>query len=145
MKILKEKKLQESSFLVGVKTIQDIIELIDGNRKLSTNKLASLSHDKNIRDPFKALYALNALALVGRYGDDYDKLIAQMPKKMTYNGSSFVQKFKSLQCFLYQCSEDIADKELLFKFLLKIKEDIKDACGDFIEDTPEYNDAYWGD
>jgi len=145
MRIIQEKqKLQESAFLVGEKTIQDIIELFEYTRK--GNKIVQLTPDKAYRNERQALYALNALALAGRYGDDYSEIMMQAIKnKPRFNGSSFVQKYKSLQAFLYQCYEEPADKEPLFKYLWGIKEEMKKAVGLYIEETPEYDKCYWGD
>ena len=156
MRIIKEnkKKLNESSFLVGEKTFGDILSLFryskEGDRKLaqlSPAKEAAQKYNGDYHvygDAYEALYSLNALALAGRYGDDYNEI---MNKKgsVPYTDSSFVQKYKSLQAFLYQCYEEPADKEPLFKYLWGIKEEMKKAVGLYIEETPEYDKCYWGD
>jgi len=156
MRIIKEnkKKLNESSFLVGEKTFGDILSLFryskEGDRKLaqlSPAKEAAQKYNGDYHvygDAYEALYSLNALALAGRYGDDYNEI---MNKKgsVPYTDSSFVQKYKSLQSFIYQCNEDPAYRTSLFKYLSDVMKNFKDSVGDFIEKTSEYDKAYWGD
>jgi hypothetical protein len=139
MKILKEKKLEESSFMVGERTLSDVYWLIKNSKKANSIVQRSL---KGV-DLFKALVALNIEALQGRYSHNPEAMSQGVEKYRTQNDStSFVQKFKSLQCFMYQCSEAPADTEPLFKALENIQEL---TTLDFIEDTHEYDHAYWGD
>jgi hypothetical protein len=140
MKIIEKKKIQESSFMVGQATLNDVYWLIEGSKKASAIVMRTIRG----KDLFHALRDLNILALTGRYaGNKPEQMFAGAEKyRVGPDKSSFVQKFKSLQSLVYQCSEDPADKEPLYKALEAIKEL---RVSDFIEDTVEYDRAYWGD
>jgi len=139
MKLLNENKLEESAFMVGERTLSDVYWLIKNSKKANSIVQRSL---KGV-DLFKALVALNIQALTGRYSDRAETMFASVSKyKLRSPAVAFVQRFKSLQCFTYQCSEAPADSEPLFKALELIQ---KLPPTDLIEDTHEYDQAYWGD
>lgn len=52
-----------------------------------------------------------------------------------------VQVLKSLQCFIYQCSEGDIPKSKLYKVLIKIESVLKNAI---IEKYTDYNKLEWG-
>lgn len=51
------------------------------------------------------------------------------------------QLYKSLQCFLYQCSEGDINQTQLYKHVEKIKDEV---ARQLIEYTKEYEEAEWG-
>jgi len=55
--------------------------------------------------------------------------------------TSIMQVYKSLQCFLYQCSEGDIPKSGLYQDLKKLEHDI---AHDIISSTTEYGMAQWG-
>ena len=61
--------------------------------------------------------------------------------KYSYVVASLVQVYKSLQCFLYQCSEGDIPKSKLFQGLRRLEHNI---ANQIISNMPEYNKAQWG-
>lgn len=97
--------------------------------------------DLNWRDRLgQKMWDLNQLALGCRYGDK------KLHLKYFYSDVSRllapVQLFKSLQCWMYQCTEgDIPKKSKLYKvFREKI---ISQMAVSIVQNLPEYDEADW--
>jgi hypothetical protein len=95
---------------------------------------------------------LNYLALNSRYNDDIEEVTTdnitfpQWDKASWQNGfwkmpKSRIQLFKTLQFFIYQCSEDKAIETPLYKALNNIKNDLMYTI---LSNTAEYESAIWG-
>lgn len=83
---------------------------------------------------------LNQLALGYRYGDEELKLqyfYCDVSRLL-----SRIQLFKSLQCWMYQCTEgDIPEKSKLYKvFKHKI---VSHLAVSIVQSMPEYDEAEW--
>jgi hypothetical protein len=139
MKIIEKTKLQESSFMVGERTLSDVYWLIMESTKASSIVKPAL---KGV-NLFTALKNLNILALRIRYsGNKPEQMYAGSEAyKLKPDTTSFVQKYKSLGCFLYQCAEEDVEKSSLFQALVKVE---NLPVRDLIEHTKEYARGYWG-
>lgn len=85
----------------------------------------------------QALYRLNAAAVDHCYGES-DEAPAY---HYTYRRASPTQVYKSLQCFLYQCSEGDVPQHPLYQALDRIQ---RKLAADIIARLPEYQAAVWG-
>lgn len=95
---------------------------------------------KKAEDLGKKMHALNVEAVNCRYGEDADKL--PEPYKIFRNlPATDGQVFKSLSCFLYQCSGGDVDKKPLFKKLNKFRDSLAYCIA---TNTKEYDEATWG-
>ena len=93
-----------------------------------------------------AMFAMNLDAFRQRYGmkaslEDLDCIDLDTRNWHPLEALSEVQFFKSLQCFLYQCTEGDVDEKPLYKTL----DAIRGLLVPFInQDSPEYDAAEWG-
>lgn len=102
----------------------------------------------------KKLIQLNVKALCSRYKDDSNKELMkhydQVIKKYSYNyimpnckaqySENKYQMIKSVDCFLYQCSEGNIPKTKLYKKVQKKLDNFKNWMLDI---QPEYEKAKW--
>ena len=93
-----------------------------------------------------SMLAMNLDAFRQRYGmetllKDLDCIDLDTHNWHPLEALSEVQFFKSLQCFLYQCTEGDVDEKPLYKTLSVIQ----NLLSPFINrDSPEYDAAVWG-
>jgi hypothetical protein len=139
-----------SSFIVSEETIQNIIGIF--YFKGTEYSLLSYQLDKILgkEDNCQALdrlgrklIKLNIQAVNSRYPkhqitQEEEKSI----KAFSVNAQHVprIQRFKSLQCFLYQCSEGNIPSRKLFKQLAELKHSLADII---VSRTPEYEKAEW--
>lgn len=157
-----------SSFIVEDKTINRIVSFcfwthedslkyyIQRELKKVDIDLWSVQSDKEtnkiLKEFGKALLRLNLMAFYDRYKDS-DNISDEIKQEIKTSMKEYkyfdvplkerekIQVLKSIECFLYQCSEGNIPEEPLFKALEQIKENIKDYI---INEIPEYNQAIWG-
>ena len=91
-----------------------------------------------------ALYGMNYNAVMQRYPDlKSDELPGPVDAGYKYSDEpipSAVQIFKSLQCYMYQCSEGNVPQLPLYKALEDYRISIMEHM---ITNTPEYDQASW--
>lgn len=106
-------------------------------------------------DIFKALYQLNVDAYKARYGETVEipekpegHYFVKFEQAVSDDGYAYskvtadhYQIYKTLECFLYQCSEGTVDEEPLFKGMVELK---KAFASMIVSGTEEYNNADWG-
>lgn len=113
-------------------------------------KLAEFIGDP--RDFGRTLYSMNVNAVEQRYPDcvgNPDRLPGQCNDDGSHLPYSYrsavpprpIQLYKSLQCFLYQCSEGDVDELPLYKLL---REYTKDLAVHMIENSADYEKSDWG-
>lgn len=104
----------------------------------------------NYKEMCFRLYGLNVMALIGRYGDNAEDYF---PEKLGYHfksnpgiGASQLYSdtryslYKSVGCYLYQCSEDGADTDPLYYLV----QQLENAIAKFIvESDSRYEQADW--
>ena len=129
-----------SAFLVEDKTINKIATKVYLGRDFEF--VQEQLKDLNIRTPEelgKALFKLNCDSLNGRYGS------AEGFRSMNYRYSlegnhTMLSVFKSLESLIYQCSEDGAIDQKLYKFLEGLALVMAKRI---IWDLPEYKNSRW--
>ena len=126
-----------SAFLVNNETISKLAnELYTNYREGDNNPLK----EKNTKEIAMELYKMNVKALKQRY-ENYDDMIVPFEYCEKAIFDSTFQLLKSLNCYLYQCSEGNVPKKELYKFLSKT---VKfNVMRDIIENIPEYRNAKW--
>lgn len=98
----------------------------------------------------KAMFDLNIAGVNDRYGDGeagkFRKLNYQYvpahPTTLHSDLSKKIQVLKSLQCWLYQCTEGAVVKRPLYRFFQDVVE--PHLMSSIINDLPEYQAAEWG-
>ena len=148
-----------SAFVVEPKTINRIVTFLrtglDRSEHISTTaqcKLREIEWDIETReqaaDLGQAMYNMNLNAVSQRYPDcDHNEL----PGTYTENGqlapykystvpTGKIQALKSLEGWLYQCSEGNVDETALFKAFTYIR---RSLATQIISDRPEYEKAEW--
>lgn len=85
----------------------------------------------------KDMLAMNVEAVAARYGSaDSEKFGA-----FSEVHCSKIQAYKSLQCFLYQCTEGDVDEKPLYKALKEVENSL---AASIVNELPEYDKAVWG-
>lgn len=137
-----------SAFIVNNKTIDRILSFIYWNNGVSSSWrkriLKNIGYDLEKEEECKklglAMYKMNCEAVSQRYGEELNKK-AISDYDYEYTLAKPIQVLKSLQCFLYQCSEGTVPREKLYKALRTIETSI---MGEIISNLPEYEKAEWG-
>jgi hypothetical protein len=91
----------------------------------------------------QAMFLLNVNGVDDRYGDGEARKFRQLDYRYRETESvPLVQILKSLQCWLYQCSEgNVPETELYTFFATDVQLYLMSKI---IERLPEYQEAYWG-
>jgi len=96
--------------------------------------------EHNITNAVRKLYDLNRLALVTRYGDQWDRDTNFSPtieRAATINVAQFI---KCIGCVLYQCAEYLADETDTYKQWRDLEYQLSFT---YLERSPDYNLAEW--
>ena len=90
----------------------------------------------------RELLLLNAEAVAERYRDTVDlDIVSQYRTRLKHFSASLVQQYKSLQCWLYQCSEgERFENHPLYKKGQQIAVQLAERI---VSALPEYNAAKW--
>lgn len=87
------------------------------------------------------LFLLNGLAMRARYGEVHDA--AEFRYEESRGGhDTDVRLYKSIRCFLYQCSEGDVPEKPLFKLMEQFSADV---AGDIIWALPSWDELPWGE
>lgn len=140
-----------SAYIVEDKTINGIVAFLRGNRNLESAvdyRLRPLGHGVYDREHCEALasalYLMNCDAVDDRYGKGTaaqdEAEVQTFPYRALAPGGS-IPTFKSLQCFLYQCSEGDVPERPLYKAMEAIKNALAEQI---IDGLPAYEKAVWG-
>lgn len=137
-----------SAYIVGDKTINRIVDRLVfevSNNSFSHNldeKLSELGYDPADNTfPEKLsqdMHALNVNAVNQRYDEEN-----RVPP-LTYvqsNPASLIQTLKSLNCWVYQCTEGDVPESNLYKFFADVFQ--KHLLKRIVYDMPEYDRAEW--
>lgn len=144
-----------SSYVVDPKTINKIVEGLRWETwtghypETEMLKKANAMFNDQLQEFGESLYSLNIDATMQRYGDPTSETlpgsIGEDGKLATYVYKAElrptkIQLIKSLQCFLYQCSEGNVPETRLFKALEIVVNRLKD---EYISGLDEYKAAEW--
>lgn len=80
----------------------------------------------------------DSIDIPGTY--ENDSLVRYEFKSLRFNLPSPIQVLKSLQCFLYQCTEGDIPEMLLYKALKKWEGDL---AINIVQSMPEWDSAKW--
>ena len=145
-----------SAFMVSNETLSEIADFIEAYCLVGYNGfgfdmpnwIVSKYYDVPAREIFEELAEMNIAALKARY-KDYEDMVGDVEfdntailwKRRENNVQKWhYQLLKSLQCYLYQCSEgDVPEREL-YKELTEFKYCL---MGYIIRKQPEYDEAKW--
>jgi hypothetical protein len=90
----------------------------------------------------KAMFDLNIAGVNDRYRDGEAGKFRKLTYHYTPGHGSPIQVLKSLQCWLYQCTEGEVVKQPLYQFFQDEVE--PHLMSSIINDLPEYRAAEWG-
>ncbi len=90
----------------------------------------------------KAMFALNIAGVNDRYGEGEAEKFRELTYRYKPAHGSPIQVLKSLQCWLYQCTEGEVVKRPLYRFFQDTVE--PHLMSRIIADLPEYQAAAWG-
>ena len=88
----------------------------------------------------RALYRMNNKALGVRYGDEADPL-ARTYVFVPQPRMDAVQRFKCIECLLYQCMEGDVPEQPMYRALQRLG---LEAARSIVVSSPEYGAAKWG-
>ncbi len=139
-----------SAFIVEDTTINRVVTWLTREVQRSRFTLDSLAREYGVdltSDQWdeklaQAMFQLNCDGVNARYGEGEAEKFR--PLNFTYKpeGDTFlVQVFKSLQCWMYQCSEGDVPDTKLYRFFEAVAHHL---ALQIVMDLPEYDKAKWG-
>lgn len=139
-----------SAYLVEDETINRVVEWfcweIEKSPFLKEKLEAALGIDTTTYQWFvqlgHAMFQLNVTGMVSRYGEGAAKRFRKRNYAYKPAHGSEIQVLKSLQCWLYQCTEGDVVKKPLYRFFREVVE--PHLMRKIIGDLPEYEVAAWG-
>lgn len=129
-----------SAYIVDSVTIDRIVTYVEQVANEYRSLHTDIYHTAQATTPDElgqALYRMNVTAVDDRYRD-HNPL---PPYRHTNRFVSGVQVYKSMQCFLYQCSEGDVPDQPLFKALERLH---NHCANSIIRHLPDYSKAVWG-
>jgi hypothetical protein len=139
-----------SAFMVEDKTINYVVNWLRreiDRLSLIPRKLKEAGFDTSVpgwaENLGQAMFLLNIKAVDARYGNGEAAKFRKLNYRFEHTEAvSLVQVLKSLQCWLYQCSEGDVPETALYKLF---DEDIRlFLMSKIITALPEYEEAEWG-
>jgi hypothetical protein len=138
-----------SAFIVEDKTINTIITMLKNsescfNSSWYIRKLKESGYyfeDGGEEKLGREMFELNCRAVDERYGEGQAKEFRNL--NYSFNHQPFytvISAYKSLQCWLYQCSEGTVPESPLFKLMQDISNNI---ANHIVSRMPEYEKAPW--
>ena len=94
----------------------------------------------NNKTLYHVMENMNALALNARYNDEISECLSPYPANAN-KPANMAALYKSLKCYLYQCTEGDVPESDLYKAIENISTTIAEYI---ISDLPEYELAAWG-
>lgn len=140
-----------SAFVVQDKTINQVVSLLHLGilsgcipLELGLTKISEAGFDLNTQDGPRQLaeemFALNVAAVNARYGKGEAEKFRPLDFKYQIVSVSRVQVIKSLESWLYQCTEGNVPATRVYQAM----EDVLSAlCIDFVHRTKEYMEGKW--
>lgn len=133
-----------SAYVVENETINRVISALITTQTNLRGPIACLGYDLNAQKDRQRLChdmaALNVKAVRDHYGEDEQEDVSDVYRFTPEPNLNFVQPFKSLECYLYQCNEGDNDKAPLFKALEQIKVLM---AYQIVRRMPAYESAKW--
>lgn len=116
-----------SAFIVGTKCMNMAVEaMFKDNSQYTRTELG------------KRMVSLNHEAIRQRYGKDV--AAPEFVLKPVTCGK--VERYKALQCLIYQCSEGDCEQAEIYGMMVRRKAEL---AAEIVHDLQEYDDADWGE
>jgi hypothetical protein len=139
-----------SAYIVKYQTINRVVEWLYWEITISSSLKTKLERATGIdtagydwQDTLgKFMFDLNVAGVNARYGEGAAGKFCKLNYSYQPVHGTPIQVLKSLQCFLYQCTEGEVVKEPLYRFLQDTVEPYR--MGKIIAALPEYEAAEWG-
>lgn len=131
-----------SAYLVNQATLQSAVEAVLIGEDTSWKDRLEFDA-KAVTALGRELFDLNQIALAARYGDNGEEptFKGRAFSAVADGGDANVQRFKSLQCLIYQCSEGDVPETDLFK---RISAAGGKLAAIIVSKSPAYDKAGWG-
>lgn len=138
-----------SAYITDDETINTVLAFIASDSDANEHIYRSLENMNLVWTGMDARWALgsmmrdlNVLAVTVRYGKDHEILEGLVDYVFAdVTNISRIQAYKSLQCWLYQCTEGDVTETDLFKAFARVKDKMAHKI---VGDLPEYKKALWG-
>jgi len=130
-----------SAYVVEKKTIDRIVSYIDSKPLYSTEGQYPEIYRNFLGDCNKLgqkMLNMNNKAVDQRYNENNP---VELYRHSYESPRNLMQVYKSVQCFVYQCSEGDVVKSKLYQDFVKLEHRL---AAEIISNTPEYNKAVWG-
>jgi hypothetical protein len=137
-----------SAFIVEDETINRVIGALKGfdrqspiAKRLREELSLDLTTRQSRHELGTAMFALNCNAIEQRYGAGEAKEFRALDYSYRPTTATLVQAYKSLRCWLYQCSEgDVKETSLLYQTMSALTGDLAE---EIVEKLPAYEKAEW--
>ena len=139
-----------SAFVVEDKTINGVVAFLaltrdlDRVRRVVEQEMgADLSTGDGCQQIAEAMFRLNCNAVDQRYGEGESATFRDLDYRyQRVIPPSIVQAYKSLRCWIYQCSEgDVPEASLLYSTMAKVSDAL---AHEIVTGLPAYDRAEWG-
>ena len=133
-----------SAYVVEDETINLIVAYLEGNEARSwlsdtksKQKILTETYEQR-QELAERMFAMNVRAVKARYADDKTEYGFTFRDELP---PPSIQAYKSLQCFIYQCSEGDVPNDPLYIGLEAIGAGLANLI---VSRLPEYDKAVWG-
>jgi len=139
-----------SSFMVGDETINNVVSYIrrqEGQYAKTISEAGYNVLDVDLEedawvDLAEDMFKLNIQGVDARYGKGEAEKFRNLNFVSQFvTGVTAVQAYKSLSCWLYQCSEGSIPETKFFCQMVELR---KELAMDIVEGLPEHDKAIWG-
>ena len=128
-----------SAYIVEQQTINRAITALDSQDfAYVREELAGVGLGDSLQKLGRAMMAMNIDAVNQRYGDNTNPLV--VPYRYYPQPVSLVQAYKSLSCWLYQCSEGNVPEQELYQIMCRYQATL---VSNIIYTLPEWEEAEW--
>ena len=128
-----------SAYIVEQQTINRAITALDSQDfAYIREELAGVGLGDTLQKLGRAMIAMNVDAVNQRYGDNTNPLV--VPYRFYPQSVTLVQAYKSLSCWLYQCSEGNVPEQKLYQIMCQYQATLS---SNLIYTLQEWEDAEW--
>lgn len=136
-----------SAFIVSNRTINEIVSFLKYDKKRDYGYIAKhvevLGYNFDLTESCEMLahelYNLNYMAVNDRYSENSEHMTTTFTYQPVLMESKY-QAIKSMDCWLYQCSEGEIPQNELFKAIEKVRDSL---CHKIIQRSKEYDVCKW--
>lgn len=133
-----------SAYIVDDATINRVVGFLaktDSRREIARDLDCDLATREGRAKLAEAMFALNIQAIEARYGEGQATDFRALDFAYRAERTSAIQAYKSLRCWLYQCSEgEISETSLLYAVMERASDGL---AHEIVAELPAYQDAAW--